>query len=260
MSCVVIFAYSIIWSTSARLLENYGTGSIWRELFYSALGMLLFIATGNFVSNSAIWIDAEEDDDDDWTRWMEVDDRSSINGVDSNLVAMDGKHHRLYSVDEEEATDEALDDRIRNSFKGLDSDSKEAEDDNKKDLYSKHKRQFDETLLQKSSSWRRNRRKACCSQCVQYAIWYFRGFISMESQILHTTGSWTFFDSYLFPNHGKYWWRDVVYVVIGTLGLWWSRALFLKACITPFNVTGGQPDGLLSAIKRQDDFHRSRTA
>merc|ERR1712032_888293 len=126
-------------------------------------------------------------------------------------------------------------------------------------LYLRHKEQFESSeqrLLRRKST--RKADQGRCRQFGQYGVYYFRGFISIESQILHTTGSWTFFDTYLFAWR---WQRDVGYVVAGVLGLWWSRALVLKACITPFNVSGGQPDGLLQAIKRQDDFqnfHRNR--
>eukprot|EP01084_Bolivina_argentea_P161695 281462_1 len=220
-SCLVISAYSLIWSTSSRFLENYSEGSVWRELFYTAAGLLLFITTGSFVANSAIWTDDFKDDF--------KDDDGYIKYESDVLIMNDQKSTGLFSINIDEISDADLTNalnKLKPNGTSLDTVS---------NLYLKQKLMDNENNVGVIIEEKEKKK-----HCEQYVIYYIRGFISLESQILHTTGSWTFFDTYLFK-----WsiYRDIAFIIVGVIGLWWSKALLMKACITPFNVAGAHPDG-----------------
>ncbi|ETO14182.1 hypothetical protein RFI_23183, partial [Reticulomyxa filosa] len=71
-------------------------------------------------------------------------------------------------------------------------------------------------------------------------LYFLRALLAFFAQIEHQLGAWEIFDSYIVQPTV---YRDIVYVFIGLLGLQWSKALLMNACITPFNVPV-QPDGL----------------
>merc|ERR1712217_722569 len=100
----------------------------------------------------------------------------------------------IYGVDELEVTDvdSALNDRIN----GFDYDPKESEDKvgNLNTLYTKHKKQFksNQNFVSLKRTVKKDRGKI--KLIGQYMVFYFRGFVSLQSQFLHFTGSWTFFN------------------------------------------------------------------
>ncbi|ETO29209.1 hypothetical protein RFI_07917, partial [Reticulomyxa filosa] len=71
-------------------------------------------------------------------------------------------------------------------------------------------------------------------------IYFLRALLAFFAQVEHQLGAWEIFDSYMFQPTIC---RDVIYFIIGVIGLQWSKALVMNACITPFNVAI-QPNGL----------------
>jgi len=72
------------------------------------------------------------------------------------------------------------------------------------------------------------------------ALYFARGFLAFFAQVEHQLGAWELLDNYIIAPTIT---RDIVYVLIGLVGLQWSKALLMNACMTPFNVPV-QPDGL----------------
>ncbi|ETO04668.1 hypothetical protein RFI_32728, partial [Reticulomyxa filosa] len=71
-------------------------------------------------------------------------------------------------------------------------------------------------------------------------LYFMRALLAFFAQVEHQLGAWEIFDSYIIQPTIA---RDVLFVLIGLIGLQWSKALLMNACVTPFNVPV-QPDGL----------------
>ncbi|ETO21759.1 hypothetical protein RFI_15444 [Reticulomyxa filosa] len=65
--------------------------------------------------------------------------------------------------------------------------------------------------------------------------YFLRAALSFFAQVEHQLGAWEIFDDYLVKPTLR---RDIIYIIIGIVGLQWSKALLINACLTPFSVSG----------------------
>jgi len=82
-------------------------------------------------------------------------------------------------------------------------------------------------------------------------MYFIRALLAFFAQVEHQLGAWEIFDSYIVQPHI---YRDIAYLFIGLIGLQWSKALLMNACVTPFNVPV-KPDGLMGAKYNHSPHH-----
>ena len=87
---VGIVGQNMIWLGAWNLLENYYPSTVWREVSYACIGMLLFLLTNSFVPNSFV----NEDDEDEGEGDEEGD------GTDEGKDDMEKERHLWYEPEQ----------------------------------------------------------------------------------------------------------------------------------------------------------------
>ena len=271
-SLIGVLGQTLVWLGVWNLLEYYLPCTVFREISYACMGMMLFNMTNTFLPNS--FVEEDENGDDGFWSWNANDEQkeSEEAGVERGYYenetaekkqGHEQRRHEQTASTTCNATTTSSGPKIEKSYQpvahipstttGNIQENETGEGDDATD--SKH------PLLRKLVDFPPPRKEQPLpppsplpSSNSMSLAFYARSVLAIAGQVVHCVGVWTLLDIYILPLNL---WRNLGCFLGGFLLLVVSGTLMQSAAITPIITTLWQPDDDLTDIKSLRSMARS---